>query len=210
MKIRLVAPMATACRSEDTLLKPARGENVVEVIEDRVDAGELVEHADGDGQENREAVFPGEERVDSYSCSSVQWRRQFPEFRFVIFLAGDAEDVAGFFDTFLVFSTSQRGLRGMVKSSRKKSKAGVAAMPNFQRHSAPPRVEFADEVIREVGEEDSENDVELKKADQAAAPFCGSHFGDVHGAEDGRAADAQAADEAKDYERGPVPGDGAA
>ena len=33
------------------------GKNVVRVIEDGVDAGELVEHADGDGEENGQAVF---------------------------------------------------------------------------------------------------------------------------------------------------------
>src|SRR5690349_8767334 len=33
-------------------------EDVVEVVEDGVDAGELVKHSDGDSQENGQPVFP--------------------------------------------------------------------------------------------------------------------------------------------------------
>ena len=40
-----------------------RGEDVVQVIEDGVDAGELIEHADGGGEKDRLAVLPGEERL---------------------------------------------------------------------------------------------------------------------------------------------------
>lgn len=44
-------------------------ENVVEVIEDGVDAAQLVEHADGDGKEDGEAVFPGKV-FQAWPCSA--------------------------------------------------------------------------------------------------------------------------------------------
>ena len=49
-----------------------------------------------------------------------------------------------------------------------------------------------------------------KSADHASAPLGRGELGDVDGAEHGRAADAEAADEAGDHQRIPVPGEGAA
>ncbi len=71
-------------------------------------------------------------------------------------------------------------------------------------------VHAADDGVRYIGEQDADDDVDLKESDEAAAPFGGRNFGDVHGAEDGRSADAEAADEAKEDERRPAPGKGAA
>ena len=80
-------------------------------------------------------------------------------------------------------------------------------------HPAPFRgaeLLATDKVVREIGDENSGDDVELKKADQAAAQMGRRDFGDVHGAEDGGAADGESADEAEEDERIPIPGDGAA
>ena len=42
--------------------KSRRGKNIIQVIENRVDARELIEKSDGDSKEDRQAVFPGKER----------------------------------------------------------------------------------------------------------------------------------------------------
>ncbi len=63
VKTRLVKPMAMACWSPEIWLKPGCGEDVVQVIEDGVDARQLVECADGDGQKQRIAVLPLEDRL---------------------------------------------------------------------------------------------------------------------------------------------------
>jgi hypothetical protein len=43
------------------LAESGRREDAVEVIEDGVDAGKLIECADGDGEEKRVAIFPAED-----------------------------------------------------------------------------------------------------------------------------------------------------
>ena len=40
--------------------EPRRRKNAVQVIENRVDAGQLIKRADGDGQKQRVAIFPSE------------------------------------------------------------------------------------------------------------------------------------------------------
>ena len=97
----------------------------------------------------------------------------------------------------------------MVNSIEKNKAAGSAATPSFQRHSDAPKWRKNDHVIRKIGEQNSEYDVELKKTDQASAQSSGSDLGNVHGAENGRSADAKASDETEDDERIPTPGKGA-
>ena len=83
-------------------------------------------------------------------------------------------------------------------------------MPNCQRHSCAPRCRVPIGEVRYVGEQDADDDVDLEESDEAAPPLGWGYFGDVHGAEDGRSADAEAADEAEEDQGGPAPGKGAA
>ena len=71
-------------------------------------------------------------------------------------------------------------------------------------------MEACDDGVGEIGEEDSDDDVDLEEADETSAPLGGGELGDVDGAEDGGAADAEAAEEAKEDESVPVPGQSAA
>jgi len=70
-------------------------------------------------------------------------------------------------------------------------------------------LEVGDDGVRQIGEKDADDDVDLEEADEAASPFGGCKFRDVDGAEDGGAADAEASDEAEEEEAGPGAGESA-
>ena len=106
-------------------------------------------------------------------------------------------------------ATSQRGLEGVRKRSRKKAAAGSASTPNIHRHSAAPRPSWTTTIVREVGEQDPQNDVELGDRHQPAPERGGGDLRDVHRRDDRGPADAQAAEEAEDEKRGPAPGQSA-
>ena len=61
---------------------------------------------------------------------------------------------------------------------------------------------FADDRVGGVGQEDTEDDVELDQADQASAHAGGGDFGGVNGSDHGGQADADAAQEAEHHEEG--------
>ena len=92
----------------------------------------------------------------------------------------------------------------------KKSRGGNGGHAELPAPFRAAKAKQADDVVGEVGEENSEDHVELKETDEAAAPLGGRDFRNVHGAEDGRAADGQAANDAEADQRGPVPSEGAA
>ena len=94
------------------------------------------------------------------------------------------------------------------KEQARKSAAGTAGDAELPAPRASAQVHQAgDDVVGEVGEQDSDDDVDLEEADQAAAPFSRGELGDVDRAEDGGAADAEAADEAEAEQGRPVPGE---
>ena len=66
-------------------------------------------------------------------------------------------------------------------------------------------MECLDIEIRHVGQQDAEDDVDLKCSHQPAAPFRRSNLRNVHGSEHGAAANAEAADDAKEKQGIPIP-----
>ena len=78
----------------------------------------------------------------------------------------------------------------------------MPATPSCQRHCSGAEIEQGDEVVRQVGEQDSDDDVDLEQSDHSSAPLGRREFGDVDRAEHGRAADAESADEAEDHQQG--------
>src|SRR5262249_10637712 len=64
--------------------------------------------------------------------------------------------------------------------------------------------------VGKVGEENANDNIDLEKADQAAATRSGRDFRDVNRAKHGRTTDGKAADEARGKQGVPIPGDGAA
>jgi hypothetical protein len=66
-----------------------------------------------------------------------------------------------------------------------------------------------DQIVAEICNQDSDDDVDLKAADQQSSPAGGSDLSDVNRPQDRGAANAKAADEAEDQQRWPTPREGA-
>ena len=105
--------------------------------------------------------------------------------------------------------TSQRGLSGTKNSMTKYRTDGSASMPSIQRHAASPCTRGAsqpsllspslqDEVVAQECGRDADHDIELVDRHHPAAQRGRRHLGDVHGRDDQRRADAEAADHSRD------------
>ena len=80
-------------------------------------------------------------------------------------------------------------------------------------HPAPADsdvAEIADDVVRQIGDEDAEDDVELEKSAELAAVLRRGDLRDEERRRDRRNADADPADEARDDERTHIPGESGA
>src|SRR5882762_648043 len=64
--------------------------------------------------------------------------------------------------------------------------------------------------IREISQQDADDDIDLKHADQAAADSCRREFRNVHGTENGRTADAKSAEKSREKQHLPIPGESTA
>ena len=153
-------------------------------------------------------VFGGEQRLVGAAVFGVDGVPYFLQVLFVVGVAGRFEDLAGFGDALLLDQPARAAGDG--EEHEEEEAGGDGGDTELPTPFDAAEMLQRDDVIGEIGGEDSEDDVELEESHQAAAPFGGSDFGDVHGAKDGRAADAEAADEAESDERRPVPGPGAA
>ena len=179
-------------------------EDVVQVVENRVDAGELIEH--------RRSRPP--ERSGSGTCVKQRLvrRRRAPRPPTPRSPPGPARSSSSPVSR----STSSRflargplrpasaGSPGCVNSISRKSAAGNRGDAELP---APLRVaesHGADHVIREIRQQDAEHDIELEQPDQPAAPLRRRDLRDVHRPQHRRAADPQAADEARKHQRIPV------
>ncbi len=72
------------------------------------------------------------------------------------------------------------------------------------------QADLSDREVRQVREQNADHDVDLKHANEPTADFCGSQFGDVYRTEHRGAADAEAAEKARQKQSLPIPGKGAA
>ena len=106
-------------------------------------------------------------------------------------------------------STSQRALRGMANNITKNSTAGRAATPSCQRHSFMPNRTTTRHSSMRYATKMPMTMLIWNDPDQQPAPACRSNLSDVHRAENGRAADRQASNEAEGQQRRPAPGEGA-
>ena len=190
------------------LAEAGGGKDVVQVVEDGVDAGELIECADGDGEKERVAVLPAEDGLVRGGVLFGQGGANVGELGFGIWLAHHLEHCEA--SSMRSLEADQRGLRGMPKSSTRKIERGNGSDAHLPAPLGCAQMQSADEVVGGVGDQDAEDDVELEGADQAAAPLGGRQLCNVDGAEHRGSADAESADEAEDHERRPVPGKRAA
>jgi hypothetical protein len=111
------------------------GKDVVQVVEDRVDAGKLIEHADGNREKNGQTILPGEKDV-VLGVLGVDRFDDVLQFFFVILLANQAKDLARLCDAALLDEPA-RAARNE-DNMKRKARAGMPAIPSFQRHSCEP------------------------------------------------------------------------
>src|ERR1700751_5299749 len=76
------------------LIEAGVREDVVEVIQNGVNARKLVKHADRDRQENWESVFPGEERIVG-DVIRINGHDDILEFLFVVLFSGHTKHITG-------------------------------------------------------------------------------------------------------------------
>src|SRR5882762_4492979 len=184
------------------------GKNVVQIIKDGIDAGELVEHADGDGQENWESVLAAKERLILLQAFEMDGADDFLQLGFRIVCAHFLQDLARF--VYAPFGDQPaRTWRDAEEHDQKQDgrQRGDAKLP------APvggTETLARDYEIREISQQDADDDVDLKHADQAAADSRRGEFRDVNGTKDRGAADAETSKKSREKQDLPIPGKRAA
>src|ERR1022692_1362477 len=156
-------------------------EDVVEVIEDGVDAGHLVEEADGDGEEDGAAVLVLEEGFDSGAIFAFHGADDVGDFAIGVGFADAGKNLAGLLDE-TAADQPARALRDAeeVKEEEQRGQGGHAEFP------APlfgAETHGADHVVRQVRDQNPRDDIELEEADEASAFGGGRNLGDIHGAD---------------------------
>ena len=182
-------------------------EDVVEVVENRVDAGHLVEEADSDGEHDGAAVLGLEERFDFGAVLGFDGADDIGDFAIGVGLTDAGEDLAGLLDE-AAADQPARALRDAEEGDEEEQR-GQGGDAQFPAPLFGAEAQGADHVVGEVRDQDSGHDIELEEADEASAFGGGRDLGDIHGADDGRSADGEAAEEAEPDEGVPVPGEGA-
>src|SRR6185369_1262635 len=71
-------------------------EDVIRVVEDDVDSGRLVEESDADGEEDRDSIFPLEERFGLRALAKVDGFGDLLQLLLDVFFASHGEYGAGF------------------------------------------------------------------------------------------------------------------
>src|SRR5260370_6012450 len=190
------------------LVESRRGKNVVEIIENRVDARELVEHADCDGKKYGDEVFAGEKWFGTLRLLKMYRVHNFSEFSLVIGRAQRLQDASRFLNALLSGQPAGTPRNSEQHDQKQKSRRRADAQlpPPFEI----AQTKFRHAVIVKVRKQDTDHDINLQHSHKTPAQIRGSQLCNVDRRQDGRAAEAQSADETEDYQRGPTPGKGAA
>jgi hypothetical protein len=177
------------------LAEACGGKDVVEVVEDGVDAGELVEGADGDGEEEWEAVLPLEDGFVGDGVNFLEGELDVGNFLLGVRVAHELEDFEGLFDA--EFGDGPAGAAGDAEEEDEEEQSGDGGDAELDAPLGGSEVEQADDEVRGVGEEDADDDIDLEGADHASAPLGGGQLRNVDGTEDGAGTDAESAEEAE-------------
>ena len=172
------------------------------VVEDRVHAGQLVEHGDREGHQDHLAVALGEERHLGRARRGV-----------LLELSADLGDLeVGFLNRLAELAADLHGLGfasvghqparslGNGEQQQDEDRRGCG---HHAEHPAPSGLfgdDLADDEVAQVGEQDAEHDIELDEADQAATL---GRRGDLSGVDrraHARHADADTAEEPEEHE----------
>ena len=172
------------------------------VVEDRVDARELVEHRDAESHEDDLAVAAREEGNLAAGGVLGDLCLDFADLLVAFGLRG-GETLGNLHGKFFAAVREQPARRlgdGGQEDQEEDRRNGHDA-----EHPPPGSLlvrDLADNSVRRVGQEDTEDDIELDEADQASAHTCGRDLGGVNGRHNGGQAHADAAEEAEDHEEG--------
>ena len=102
----------------------SRGENVVQIVENCVDAGQLIEHAKSDGEKNRVAVFVSEDGLCGLQFFEVDGFDDFGEFGVRLRGTGHLQDAASFVEA--AFGHKPARAAGNSKKQEEEEKSGGA------------------------------------------------------------------------------------
>src|SRR5580700_7813946 len=78
-----------------------RGKNVIQIVKNGVDAGKLVEHANGNREKKREAIFPGKKRLGSFEALEMNRVDDLAQLRLGIFRTHHLEHAPRLVHSFL-------------------------------------------------------------------------------------------------------------
>ena len=210
--------------AERGLLADEHFENARRVIVDRVDAGNLVKHRDGPSEENRRKISLLEERNVLAAFGFRKGRGDFAERRF----GGNVADAGENFLRFLRSSEADELARAFrnreeedeeerrrerldaeleppnnrLERKRRRRKASREAFASAAERAGG--VDLRDVIVRNVRNENTENDIQLVQGDQTTAHRARRRFDDVKRNDDRRTADRETAEPTHKDERRPV------
>ncbi len=159
-------------------------------------------------QENRQPVLAREQPFPGMPVFGVDGSDDFGQFAFRVLRAEGLERLARLRHPPLLRQPA-RAARNPVQHYQEEQgrESGNAQLP--APFGAAER-KLPQQVVGQIGQQNSRDHVELEEAHQPPAPLGRRNLGDVHGPQNGGAADAQPADEAEKQQRIPVPGERAA
>ena len=158
-------------------------------------------------RKNREAVAPGEEFFAGLSAFGLDRLRDVAQFGGHILSAVTLENLRCLGRASLLRQpTGALGNPQRHEQEKQRRQRQDAELPAPLQSAGSQQ---ADQVIRDIGQEDAERDVELKERHQASPLFGRGDLGDIHGPDHGGAADGQSAEETEEQQRRPIPGRGA-
>ncbi len=126
----------------------------------------------------------------------------------IIGIAGGAEDGLSFLHA-APFGEPARAL-GNEEEHHQKQRGRDRRNPQLPAPLYVAESHSANQIVREIRHQNAEDDIELEEADESSTQACGCDFGNVHGAEHRRRANAEPTDEAGNHEGVPIEGKSAA
>jgi hypothetical protein len=199
VKSRLVPPHRDCLQIGRHLAEARAGKDVIQAVEDRVDSGELIEHGNGNRQEQREPVPSGEQSLLGLLLFQLGGCVHRVQLGVDVLLADRFEDGACFLGA--SFAREPARTPRNLKQHQEEECRGHGRNAQLPTPLVcTPLQRKTDRVVGKIRQQDSSHHVELEETHQTAAPSGWSDLGDVHRPQDGRTADREPADEAKEDE----------
>src|SRR5277367_6163720 len=184
------------------LVESREGKNVVQVIENRVDPRQLIEHPDGHRQKYRERILPHKQGIVGLMLR-VNRNNNVPQLALVFRLARQPQNFPRFRYALLLHQPP-RAPRNP-KQQQQKQQRRNRRYPQFPPPLRVSQLKRAHRIIRKIRQQNSKHDVELKQSHQPPAPFRRRNLRNVHRPQHRRSANPQPAHNPKRQQRRPVP-----